>query len=100
MGQLRMFEGDYLLARSFKAEASAKYEQAKSLVQQSIELNPFDQYPHFQMALLAARTGDWDDGKTAIDRGKKHRGAVSQPKWQAVEEAIRSTDSAKAMLIY
>ncbi len=90
MGLLFMVQGDRLPNEPIKA--GEFYEQGKDFVRQSLRLNPFDQYPHFQMALLSARTGAWSEAKQSLESGSKQKGAVPQEKWAAIEKAINTQD--------
>ena len=90
MGLLLMVQGDRLHNDPIKARDF--YERAKVFVQQSLRLNSFDQYPHFLMALVSARTDAWSEAKQSLESGKKQKGAVPQEKWAAIERAIQTRD--------
>ncbi|MGA8220335.1 MAG: hypothetical protein WB780_01690 [Candidatus Acidiferrales bacterium] len=93
MGLLYMVQGDR--AEKNPAKAQELYGQAKDFVGQSLKLNPFDQYPHFQMALLSIKTGDWTTAQTYVDSGTKQKGAVGSGKWSTLKEAIHDRDASK-----
>ena len=90
MGLLRMLQADQL--HNDPVKANELYEEAKQFVGQSLSLNSFDQYPHFQMALLFARTGNWTEAKKFLDQGKNQKGAISAKKWDSLENAIDAQD--------
>lgn len=93
MGLLYMVRGDR--AEKEPARAQEFYGRAKDFVGQSLKLNPFDQYPHYQMALLSIKTGDWPTAQTYVDSGMKQQGAVGSEKWETLKEAIRDKDASK-----
>src|ERR1700728_783257 len=90
MGLLRMLQADRV--HDDPVKANALYEEAKQFVGESLSLNSFDQYPHFQMALLLARTGNWTEAKRFLDQGKNQKGAISAKKWDSLENAIDAQD--------
>ncbi len=77
------------------ANAQEFYGQAKDFVAQSLKLNSFDQYPHYQMVLLSIKTGDWPTAQTFFDSGTKQKGAVRSKTWEILKEAIRDQDASK-----
>jgi len=95
VGTLRMFQGDWLYAQNRSDEANRRYEAAKTLVDRSLKLNNLDQYPHFQMALLLAKTGKGQEAQQYIDAGRRQKGAVKSDKWDALQGAIKTNDQAK-----
>jgi len=95
MGTLRMFQGDRLYAQQRSDEASRRYEEGKTFVDRSLKLNNLDQYPHFQMALLLAKTGKGQEAQPYIDVGRRQKGAVKPDKWDSLEEAIKKNDQGK-----
>lgn len=99
MGLLYMVRGDRSEKDPSKGADKAKelYGQAKDFVAQSLKLNPFDQYPHYQMALLSVKTGDWTTAATYVESGMKQKGAVGSAKWIKVKEAIRDKDASKVL---
>jgi hypothetical protein len=93
LGLLCMLRGD---RNQEDPEAAQKlFGQAKAFVEQSLKLNPFDQYPYFQKALLAMRTDDWLTATESVESGMQQKGAVSPEKWAALQEAIKAKDSSK-----
>jgi tetratricopeptide (TPR) repeat protein len=93
IGLLYMVRGDR--AHKEPTKALELYGQSKVFIAQSLKLNPFDQYPHFQMALLSIKTGDWATAETSVESGMKQKGAVSPGKWASVKEAIDARDISK-----
>jgi tetratricopeptide (TPR) repeat protein len=93
LGLLYMVRGDRIQNEPTKAREL--YEQAKVFVGQSLKLNPFDQYPHFQMALLFIKTADWPAAQASVEAGKKQKGSISPEKWTTIEEAISARDVSK-----
>ena len=93
MGLLYMIRGDQ--PGNEPTKDRELYEQARDFVAQSLKLNCFDQFPHFQMALLAIKTGDWATAKTSVETGMKQKGAVSAEKWATIREAIDAQDISK-----
>jgi tetratricopeptide (TPR) repeat protein len=88
----------YTLRGDREPRASAKealYKQAIDFVTQSVELNPYDQYPHYQLAALLIKVGDWDQAQKSFERGIVQKGAVSQETWAKVREAIDTRDASK-----
>ena len=88
LGSLRMMQGDRLYQQDHRG-AYRCYEEAKQLVSHSMELNKFDQFPHFQMALLSARTLNWSAAQDFVDLGKPQKGAVQKETWDELEKAIK-----------
>jgi tetratricopeptide (TPR) repeat protein len=93
LGLLYMLRGDRMQDEPIKAQEL--YEQAKEFVGQSLKLNPFDQYPHFQMALLSVKTVDWPTAKASVEAGMKQKGSVWPEKWATIQEAIDAQDVSK-----
>jgi tetratricopeptide (TPR) repeat protein len=92
LGLLYMFRGD---RKQNHKDAQNLYVQAKEFVDRSLKLNPFDQYPYFQQALLAMKTADWSAATKSVESGMKQKGAVSPEKWAAIQEAIKAEDASK-----
>lgn len=86
LGLLYMVRGDR--AQSESTQARELYEQAKKFVADSLKLNPFDQYPHFQMALLSIRTGDWATASRSVEIGINEKGSVPLENWMSLITAI------------
>jgi hypothetical protein len=97
MARLRMFQADRL--REEHKKYGEFYEAAKKLVQKSLDLNSFDQYPHYQMALLSARTEDWENAHKFVEAGRKQKGAVKTESWKAIEDAISHQDGAALLSV-
>ena len=93
LGLLYMLRGDR--ASGEPNRATYFYGQAEGYVERSLKLNPFDQYPYFQQALLALKTGQWAVAATSVESGLKQKGAVSPDKWTSVQEAIKAQDASK-----
>jgi hypothetical protein len=94
MGLLRMLHGD---RAKEPAEARGLYQEAKEFVLRSLALNSFDQYPHYQMSLLSARTEDWSAAKSFLEAGQNQKGAISAEKWAAIKKAIEDRDKSKIL---
>ena len=93
LGTLRMMQGDRLYQKDHPlTRAYRRYEEAKQFVSQSMELNKFDQFPHFQMALLSARTLNWSTAQDFVDSGRPQKGAVKEETWNKLEKAIADRD--------
>jgi tetratricopeptide (TPR) repeat protein len=93
LGLLYMLRGDRTAGEPTRAKLF--YAQAESYVERSLKLNPFDQYPYFQQALLALKTSQWSTAAKSVESGIKQKGAVSPEKWASVQEAIRAEDASK-----
>ena len=93
MGLLRMMQGDRQEGDPVKARDL--YEEAKRFVLESLALNSFDQYPHFQMALLSVKTQDWPGATKFVEAGKKEKGTIPPDTWASIEQAIATQDPAK-----
>lgn len=92
MGTLRMFQGDYLYGLRDEEAAKQLYEEAKGYFVQSLALNPFDQFPHYRMAVLSVKTDQWSDAQKFVDSGRTQKGAVKPAGWDAVQRAITTQD--------
>jgi tetratricopeptide (TPR) repeat protein len=76
-------------------EARRFYEAAIDFVTQSIKLNPFDQYPHYQLASLSIKLGDWEAARKSFESGLAQKGAVPAESWAKIKDAIESRDASK-----
>jgi len=90
LGLLYMLRGDRQQGKP--EEARHLYATAKEFVSRSLKLNPFDQYPHFQMALLSIKNGDWDTATSSVSSGKLQKGSVSDEKWKLISKAITNKE--------
>ena len=91
VGLLGMLRGDRMPEGSSAAQRF--YRDALASIESSMKLNPFDQYPHSQAALLHARLGEWDAATNEIIEGKRQPGAVSDLYWKNIDEAVKAKDS-------
>jgi hypothetical protein len=94
MGLLRMLHGD---RAQEPVEARGFYQEGKEFVLRSLALNSFDQYPHYQMSLLCARTEEWSTAKRFIEAGRNQKGAISPEKWARLEKAIDDRDRSRIL---
>ncbi len=62
--------------------------QAVRLFEQSLQINPRDQYPHYRLAQLHARLGGWETARSYYKSGRREKGSVDNARWTRLREAI------------
>jgi tetratricopeptide (TPR) repeat protein len=90
IGTLRLLEGDQFFRNGRPEEATLSYRAAQEAYRRSLDLNPHDQFPHYRMAGLAARLGDWDAASRFCESGILEKGSVNEETWERMRRAIRS----------
>lgn len=90
-GSLRELEGDDALA-SDPTVARQLYEQARELFLHTLAINPNDQFPHYRVAILCAKLGDWQRAQQYHDSGLREPGSVKAREWDRVRQAIQTGD--------
>jgi len=92
IGTLRLIEGDRFFRNGEPVEAAERYRSAQELYARCLNLNARDQFPHYRMASLAARLGDWDRAAQFYASGRQESGAVGDENWERLHRAIQSRD--------
>ncbi len=93
LGRLRMIQADQFRVCNDQSKASDSYEESKKLFLKSLQINPFDQYPHYCMAILSIRTGDWKSASEYLASGRAQKGAVKPESWSLVMQAIQAQNA-------
>lgn len=99
IGTLRRAEGDQFARKGAMDEARPRYQEAFKHYRRSLDLNPRDQFPHYRLAEMAAKLGDWETADHFYDSGRREKGAVEKEKWERLRQAIDSQD-ASGLLAY
>jgi tetratricopeptide (TPR) repeat protein len=92
-GSLLMSEGDQFGKAGDCESAKSRYTAAQQTFRASLELNPIDQFPHYRMAELAARLGNWEVAERYLESGRKQPGAVKARQWEKLAQAIEQRDA-------
>jgi tetratricopeptide (TPR) repeat protein len=92
IGTLLLTEGDRLLRNGDPVEAAQRYRAAQELYRRSLDLNSHDQFPHYRMAGLAARLGEWDAAARFYASGIQEQGWVPEEDWKRLQRAIEFRD--------
>lgn len=93
IGTLRRAEGDQYFRKGDLEPATECYHAAQQLFRRSLDLNPRDQFPHYRMADLAAKLGDWDAALRFYASGRQEKGAVKEQTWERLHRAILARDT-------
>ena len=94
-GTLRMTQGDQLRLKGDLQGAGNRYREAQVLYSQSLDLNPRDQFPHYRLALLSAKLGEWETARRFYDSGRREKGAVKEDTWDWLLRAIQAQDNSE-----
>jgi tetratricopeptide (TPR) repeat protein len=96
MGTLLRIQGRQFRERNAagdREKAEECYRQAVREYQASIAINPLDQFPHYELARLYARLGQWGLAQERFNYGRQQKGAVKPASWAQIEEVIAKQDA-------
>jgi len=79
--------------KSVARDSLALLEEAEELVKRSLAINDQDQFPFYQLALIAVEKGDKASALTYIKEGLNKPGAVKEKEWTAVKSAAEALPS-------
>ena len=97
IGTLRRAEGDQFFQKGDVEEARKRYRVAQDFYRRSLDLNAHDQFPHYRMAELAAKLGDWATALQYVNSGRPEKGAVKEQDWERLHRAIQSEDASELL---
>jgi tetratricopeptide (TPR) repeat protein len=92
LGWLRELQGISFYKQGMQDASKQSFHEARTWIEESVRLNPFDQYPHMRLCELSIFSEDWDSAQQHYQAALGQPGEVRREKFERLREAIEKRD--------